>query len=593
MAAASPVIAALWSVRNREWSLTGDWASIDLRVRQVGSAQTPLIGAYSTRGWAHPGPVIYWLAAPLQWLNGGDPRGLFITAALVNIAAMAGIAWVVARRQGRGMSIAAMVVLALLVHGLRPDRVMDIWNPLLPLFPLLLISFLAWSAVTGHRRHGIAASLIGALVGQAHVGLLPILAVVAVWGGVWVQLTGRTDHRPVTVRGRIFGLGQPTSLGTLSTVSGTRSIGTGAAPIRWRRVIGIGGAGAVAIWVPPIIDQLWGTGNLGRFVRYFTSGDARPIGLGQGLLLVARHVRPDGPWAGGPDPVGRSASMIGSNPVYVLLVVVALGLLTWALWRSGDLITAAGTSLAATLVVTAVPIASRLDEPLFDYLMRWIEVVGALAWFWIGWGTWRLVRPHMPAELTLRMPAVGVAAAVAVAAFTIPDADQFGYPGERETPAVQEIRLLLEAQIPKDRPVRIEPRGDLFGNVTSGVIYWMLRDGYRVVTSDGRGGLKYGPDSRWFPGDVPQSEVYTVAIDYPASSDGAVEQCAGDPGERPVATFAELSPIEEARLKALNVKALFEPGAVTVAEHEEGRSLASRGLRVTAFVGDHVCGAGP
>lgn len=585
-AASAGLVAALWSVRDREWSLTGDWASIDLRVRQVGSAQTPLIGAYSTRGWAHPGPIIYWLAAPVQWLNGGDARGLYLTAALVNILAMLGIAWVVNSRQGRGMAAAVTVAMALLVYGLRPFRVIDIWNPLLPLFPLLLVTFLAWSAVTGRRGHGIAAIAIGALVGQAHVGLLPILAVIALWAVAWVFITGRTGYRHEQTA---TGADEATGLDPYDDAPSGDPSTFAEGNTSWRRVLTVGGLTALVLWIPPLIDQILGTGNLGRVFRYFTGGAAKPIGIGSGLVLVARNVRPDGPWIGGADPVGASASTVGSSPVYVLVVVVVLGLLTWALWRTGDSISAAGTSLAAILVLAAVPIASRLDEPLFDYLLRWIEVVGAVAWFWIGWGTWRLVRHRVPAELRLRMPAVGVAAALAVAAFTIPDADQFTHPAEREVPAVQTIRLLLEAKLPKDRPVRIEHRGDLFGNLTSGVIYWMLRDGYQVVTTDGREGLKYGPDARWFPGDEPRSEVYTVAVDYSRRPGNAISQCSADPGVRAVASYAELSPAEELRLGQLNAKALFEPASVTAAERQEGRSLGGRSLQVTVFVGDHVC----
>lgn len=571
LAAATPVLVALWSVRNRTWLLTGDWASIDFRVRQVGSSQTPLVGAYSTRGWAHPGPVIYWLAAPVQWLVGGDARGLYLTAALVNIASMAGIATVVRRRQGPGMAGAVMVAMAVLVYGLRPNRVMDIWNPLLPLFPLLLVTFLAWSAATGHRRHGIVAIVLAALVGQAHVGLLPVLAVIGAWAMVWVLATARSAHHEEAV---------------------DRPEPTRRAPMGWGKVVGIGTAGAVVTWIPPIADQFWGTGNLGRVLDYFTGGTTQPIGFGRGLELVSRFVRPDGPWMGGAEPI-RFLSMAGSTPIFVAIALAALVALTVLLWRTGDRATAAGTSLAGTLVLGAVPIASRLDQPVFDYLVRWIEVLGALTWFWIAWGTWRLVRPRVPETIRRPMPAIAVTAAAVVAALTIPGAGRFQLQGENEAPAVQAIRHDLEAVIAKDQLVRIEHRGDVLGNVTSGIIYWLIRDGYHVVTSDGHDGLKYGPDATWEPGDAPQTEVYTVAVDYPHRVRSSGAQCDRSPEIRPVARYHQLDRGAFARLAQFTAKRFYAPDSITAADRRSISRLVAHDFRVTVYVGPFICGDGP
>lgn len=596
--AVTPVLVALWSVHDRSWSLTGDWASIDLRVRQVGTGDTPLIGAYSTRGWAHPGPVLFWLAAPVQWAVGGDPRGLYVTAAMVNIASVVAMSWVAHRRQGPGMACAVGTTMAVLVYGLRPNRVMDIWNPLLPLFPLLLVAFLAWSAATGHRRHAVPALVLGALVAQMHVGLVPVLVVIGAWALAWVAATQRGNHRQArSAAGAEAGPAEDAARGdeadedpgpTAADPSGSED----QTQRSWRRVLLTGAALASVTWVPPLIDQLWVSHNLGRVLSYFTSGEAEPVGLGRGAGLVARFVRPDGPWMGGPEPL-KYLSMVGSSALWIVPVASLLLALTVWSWRCQDLPTAAGTSLALTLVVLAVPIAGRLDEPVFDYLVRWVEVLGAFAWFWVGWGLWRRMRPAVPDALVTRAPAVAMVAIGAIAWGTSAGATDFKLQGENEAVAVQATRHRLEAAVEEDQLIRIEHRGDTLGNVTSGVIYWLRRDGYRVVTSDGYEGLKYGPAAVWRPGDPPVGSVYTVVVDYPRRYRSASDECAKAGGVRQVTAYDDLSQDEREELQRLTAKRFFSPDEITGAERRAARRLGGRDFRVTVFVGADVCGSGP
>ena len=58
------------------WLPVGDWASMAYRTSRVGTTDTPLVGAYTVKGWAHPGPLLFWLAAPLFRVTGGDARAL-------------------------------------------------------------------------------------------------------------------------------------------------------------------------------------------------------------------------------------------------------------------------------------------------------------------------------------------------------------------------------------------------------------------------------------------------------------------------------------------------------------------------------------
>jgi hypothetical protein len=567
---ALPVLVALVGFVGDHWTLTGDWASMDVRIAAVGGRDTPLIGAYSTRGWAHPGPSVYWLAAPLHALSGGDPRSMMWTAAIINLAAIGGIAWVARRRGGDAMALTALLACALLAHGLGPGRVIDLWNPIVPLFPLLLVAFLTWSAATGDRRHAVAALVVGALVAQAHVSMVALLVVIYGWGVAWALLRRRLGDR-------------------VDAPADDR------APPRWWVLLAIGGGVAALTFIPPLIDQVARTGNLGTLFRYFTDGGNQPVGLRTGLGLVSRYVRPDGPWMGGPEPF-EGVSIRGSGALPTLAILVALAVAVAGLWRRGRRDDAAGASLALVLVAAAVPIASRVDQPIFDYLVKWIEVVSALAWFWLAWSLWLLVaRPLLARRGPIPRTALaagGVVLVGLVAAWSVPAATRLTFPAHREGKAVAHLVPELARQLPKDEPVRIELRGDAFGDVASGIIVALRRQGFDIVTTDGWTGLKYGPDAIWKPGDPSVPRVLTVAVDYPYNYRSTRQTCFQH-GAEPLATYDELTPGERKELVDLNNKHLFEPDRITKADRRRGDELGPRSLVITVFQSDDVCADGP
>lgn len=567
VAAAVPFAVTLIGLVGDRWFLTGDWAAIDLRIRQVGTSDTPLIGAYSTRGWAHPGPVVFYLGTPFHRLSGGDPRSMMWTAAAVNLAAIAGLAWVAWRRLSSGFAVTTLLAVALLAHGLGPKRIVDIWNPLLPLFSLLLVLGLAWSAATGSHRHGAAGIVVAALLAQAHVGMVPILAVVGLWAAGWWFLVERSDER--------------------RTLQQTTSVA------RWRTSLIVGAALAALAWVPAGYDQVRRTRNLASVVEYFTGGRAEPVGLGTGAGLVSRYVRLDGPWLGGPEP-SRGISVVGSGPLPVLLVATALVVLAVVAWRRNDNQVAAGTSLAAALVIAAVPISARVDEPIFDYLVKWLEVVSAWAWLWIAWGVWCLARAHLPDRARPLLVPAAVAATLLASLWATPADRRLEFPAQREAPAVASIRAQLRRELPAGAVAQVEHRGDLLGNVASGIIYWLWRDGYRVVSTDGRSGLKYGPEVADVSSTPLDGVVYTVAVRYGFSlAQDAPSECAGYAGAREVARYDSLSTADRRWATAFAYRNFFEPGSVTRAERRRAERLASRDLLVTMWAADGPCSSGP
>ena len=77
-----PVVAVLVTRVGRSYFPVQDRASIDLWVRDVFGSHTPLVGAYS-RGFNHPGPLLFYALAPLSKLTGGATWATLVGAALV------------------------------------------------------------------------------------------------------------------------------------------------------------------------------------------------------------------------------------------------------------------------------------------------------------------------------------------------------------------------------------------------------------------------------------------------------------------------------------------------------------------------------
>ena len=50
----APIAIAALAQVGTTWLPVGDWASMAYRTSRVGTADTPLVGAYTVKGWAHP-----------------------------------------------------------------------------------------------------------------------------------------------------------------------------------------------------------------------------------------------------------------------------------------------------------------------------------------------------------------------------------------------------------------------------------------------------------------------------------------------------------------------------------------------------------
>lgn len=365
---ALPLLIAAVSLIGYHWHPASDLALEVLRIRDVGGHHTPLVGVQSRFGWDHPGPLMFWLLAPFNWMFG--QTGLLAGTALLNAAALTGSLVVAWRRGGLALLALVAIVGALLTHALGPELLIEPWNPWVPVLPFLLFVMLAWSVA--ERDWATLPWLvgIGSFVMQTHVGYAPVVIGL---GGVACALGayGTTRSRYST------GDGDSITAGALRP-----------SPRRWIIVAVIVG---VVLWLPPVVQQLTGSpGNLGEIVDSFRHPKESLAGWDFGFGVMGRELGFIGPWITGDD--ATSTGLIGTaSTIPALLIVGATAALGWLAWRRGARDAGRLAILAVTGAGLGVVAVSRITGFLGPYLVRWAWVLAALVWLSLAWSLWRVV----------------------------------------------------------------------------------------------------------------------------------------------------------------------------------------------------------
>lgn len=548
-----PLIVGALAVVGDSWVPVGDWASAVLRTGEVGSRATPLVGAYSTKGFAHPGPLPFWVAAPLYRLTGGDPRALLWTAATINVASIVGVAAVAWRRGGWPLLVGAMVLVGLVVHGIGVWRLVDMWNPFAPLLPFMLTVFLVLDAGLGRSRALVEAAVPASFAAQSHLAFVSLLLILLVWLVLW----------------RRFGVpGQEGSEG---------SGGSDDEP--WRRRVAQASAIVAVLWVAPVLDALFDLHNPVQIVD--TLSDGENMGISYAFGLLSRYVRPDGPWIGGPEPEVL-ASVQGTGVAWLFVVVALLvACLVWGRRQSwSDVV--AWSSLTLTLLVGAIPAIGQFEFPANAWLTQWIKVVGGLAWFTIAWTVWRTVEPAVAGSRLRRLAPVAAGLALVVASASswriAAGVDPPQAYGGTHLAALQRD---LEGELSHDVTYRLEERGDV-GRQMVGVMAWLADEGYRVRTSDGADSLKWGRAHRWLPGDG-FDVALTLAVHQPGVADDPVAACRSSSGVELLAEVDDMTRADRARLDALRFRRVTSPTSTSPSDIRRAARLEAKNFRVALF----------
>ena len=363
--------------RSRGYAPVGDWALTELRVRDIG--HHPVVtGLYSRDGWSHPGPMDFYLLAPLYRLARSTSVSIDVGALLVNAAAIVGMAAVARRRGGTPLLLCTLLGVALLERTLGAGFLADPWNTYVTVLPLACLVLLTWGMTCGERWALPAGAVAATFLAQTHVGFvviaLPLLAV----GATWLAIRERR-----------------------------RALRPGLLAV----------ALLVLLWLPVLVDVLNGApDNLARIVDWFRDQQGTHS-LWQGMRVVAGQLGGRPEWL----VSKRAPFVLTGEPVFlyrapfpwVLAAVVAAAV---AFVRQRQLDGARLVAVFGATVAVAVIAVMRTVGLAFDYRLRWTWVLGMLAFVVVTWAVCVLLDRHRRIVVAVGSVALGVVCVVDVVA---------------------------------------------------------------------------------------------------------------------------------------------------------------------------------
>ncbi|MCO7222291.1 hypothetical protein [Klenkia sp. PcliD-1-E] len=496
LAAVLPFVAAAVRVLTGRGDLqfAGDQALIGLAVDEASRA-AQFLGPYSRYGWAHPGPSWFYAMVPGWEGLGRDDAALVAASLSVHAALAAGVVLVVHRRGSLLRAPLTAAVLAVLVIRLPASFFVDVWNPFALLLSTVLLLALAGRAARGRWSTLVWVAVVGSFLVQTHVGTVPLVGLVGLVA-VAATLSGRR-RRAVADRAGRAGL-------VVAAVV------------------------LVAMWVPPVVQQLTaaaGTGNLAQLADFFTSsegGGTSPT-WGQSLDAVGRvlGMAPFG-WGTGPlemDLSYRSPALVGGLVLQVLAVLVLLGLARRV--RSAE----AGWSAVAVGAALVAGVASvhTVTGQVYWYLVVWVAVLpAATVLSAVVLAEDALVRTRSAGEPHRRTVLAGVAAAATVllVAGSVAGAGWSlvrAVPGLPDSGGVHGVLADLAGRVPLDgdgRTVHVEIATHELWPVATGVAGELAAGGWTIQVSADSADL-FGADRVGDPADA-DAVVVVVASGQPA-----------------------------------------------------------------------------
>ena len=524
-AAASAVVAvvltllALWplfdlgrTALDLDWRPSGDWAAIVLRTEDVGSLW-PLVGPYSRFGWNHPGPLLFWLLSIPYHLFGGRPESILAATALLNavtVAAIAAVAW----RRGRLPLVAlTMLTTAILFHALGPVLLRDPWNPYVTLLPLALFVLLAWSVADGDHWMWPPLVFVASVELQSHIGYLPMLAVVITAAAVMAwRRRASTPLLPPDPRAR-------------------------------RVLLAVGATVLVICWLPVLVDQFTGTGNVGTVIGWFASPDGAAAGFGTALEEMAGQLQVlDAPWLGAKELAGPDGQLLGASASALLLPFAAMGLAIWATVRLR-----ADSALRFLLLSTALAAAgflatARVIGPVYNWIVRWWWVIAALWWLSVAWAAWTVLLRFVRSEDLRRglTTALAAVAALGILGAVTPIVDRSAGAVAPNAATSEVLGNFLEPVVDAvldAGPVLVETTGSVRGDYGDAIRYALERAGVDVAVPPELV-THFGPE-RSTDERMPRSVLWVVSAD-------AIETYRSDASMIELGGWDPLSPSERA-----------------------------------------------
>lgn len=453
-----PLVVAAVVAWRADWLASSDWALTELRVRDVGGGDTPLIGPYSRYGWYHPGPLLFWLLSPVYRLGGSTTGAMYAAAAMINAAAVAGSCVLARRLGGRSLLVITASVLAITTAGVA-SQYADPWNPYLTVLPLVLFLLAAAALAAGDPWALPVAVGTGSFVVQSHVGHAVVVGIVGVVALVAFGVVRRHD----AARGR--------------ALAGRQRWGVAAATV----------AVVLVTWTAPVVQQVTAErGNLGEILTYFTTPTDEPsAGFSRLGTVLGLQLQPLAPWVGASERIDR-ASQLFDVPVWrafpLLMGLVGAVVVGWRRRHRATL------SLALSAVVATgagVLATTRITGITFPYLIRFWWAIAMVGWMAVALAVWQVV----PRGWRVRSPRTGSAMVVAaiVLAVAVPSGVAtarlaLGPPDEPTRTAIGVLAPGVLAGLSPGQAYAVLPHGQSWGEHLAAVINLLDANGFPVAT---------------------------------------------------------------------------------------------------------------
>ena len=347
-----PFVVAVIRAAVQDWMPIGDAAYFTARSRDVLTSHNPLLGAWSSGSAVltvpvnNLGPMQLDLLAPFTKTM--PYLGTAIGSAVINVACVVAV-WYSARRLFGPMRVVwvmagTMLFLATLGLAWLVDARQQ-FAMVLPFYALLWVCAAMWTGASAALPIGLA---LGTLTVQTHftyayqgvlVTFLGVVGwVVATWSAPWQQ------------RLRTAGI----SLGVL-----------------------------FVLWLQPLIDQLWGTGNLGNVLGPAREGQSDAAGLQVAVQIVAGGALEPPFWL--PGSIGMFLQpQTGITLRYAVVAVGCWGLLCGGLvaagLRSGRRAAVAIGAACLAALGSGIVAAAAIPRSMFGLVPQnyyWVWSIGA------------------------------------------------------------------------------------------------------------------------------------------------------------------------------------------------------------------------
>ena len=323
-----------------------DTAVIEIYTREALSGRL-LVGPYSRFGWHHPGPLYFYVLAPIYVLGGEKTAALNAGALTLSLVAVAIITWTSARIAGEAVSTAFLAVVTAYVWRVS-ELVDSAWNPHVVVLQTIALLVVSAALSCGDFAALPFAAVIASFVIQTDVALVPLAsAILAVSTAAALAATRREPPNDAAVR----------------------VTGHSLAITAWLMAI---------VWFIPTAEQVSHTpGNMTALWQFFVDrpGHGQPLGTATAAWasMLTAVLRPGFSLATGavvaPDTSGL--------PIVLALALMLLAAIAavWAFRARRQ-----GLAWLATLSVVGAIVTlwstTRIDGSINDHMIFWFAAVG-------------------------------------------------------------------------------------------------------------------------------------------------------------------------------------------------------------------------